>query len=304
LSKLKKIAISVGDLNGISSEILIRAHERISKICQPIYCVNRDLLDQCSQLLSLPLPDDLHCSELEGTFTIKPGETTQESGDYSFKSFYEAISLAESGEVSAIVTLPINKEAWSLAGLEHKGHTDYLRKHFDQEAIMMLGCEELYVALYSEHIPLRDVIDSLDSKTLENFLINFYHATSFENVGVLGVNPHAGDGGVLGDEESIIVEAIQAANSKLHRDIFHGPLVSDTAFTPHALQACNRIVAMYHDQGLAPLKALYFDKSINVSLHLPIKRSSVDHGTAFDIAFKGKEPKTISYINAITQAIQ
>ena len=114
-------------------------------------------------------------------------------------------------------------------------------------------------------------------------------------MGVLGLNPHAGDGGVLGDEEiKEIAPAIDEVNKLLKKEIFYGPLVPDTAFC----QRTGRFIAMYHDQGLAPLKALYFDESINVSLNLPVLRTSVDHGTAFDIAYKGIAD-TKSYINAI-----
>ena len=299
----KKLAISVGDLNGIGLEIILKAHTAIHELCDPVYCINKTLLTQGAKLLGLSVPEYFKISDLDGSFTIKAGEVDKESGLYSFNSFKEAITLAEQKDVDAIVTLPIHKEAWSLAGLDYKGHTDYLREHFNTEAIMMLGCEELFVALYTEHIPLQKVVSSLDLATLKRFLINFYEATHFDNIGVLGLNPHAGDGGVLGNEEEIIIQAINEINTTLNLNIFHGPLVPDTAFTPHALQSCNRLIAMYHDQGLSPLKALYFDQSINVSLHLPIVRTSVDHGTAFDIAYKNKNPKIDSYINAVKAAI-
>ena len=127
------------------------------------------------------------------------------------------------------------------------------------------------------------------------FTPKHHNCVFFENIGVLGLNPHAGDGGVLGDEEiKEILPAILETNETLDKNIFYGPLVPDIAFTSKK----GRFIAMYHDQGLAPLKALYFDESINVSLNLPVLRTSVDHGTAFDIAYKGKA-KTLSYENAI-----
>jgi 4-phospho-D-threonate 3-dehydrogenase / 4-phospho-D-erythronate 3-dehydrogenase len=117
---------------------------------------------------------------------------------------------------------------------------------------------------------------------------------------VLGLNPHAGDHGVLGDEERIIERAIARANAGA--EVFDGPIVPDVAFTPRFRRQYRYMVAMYHDQGLAPLKALYFDESINVSLNLPIVRTSVDHGTAFDIAYK-QVPETLSYRNAVKAAL-
>jgi 4-hydroxythreonine-4-phosphate dehydrogenase len=118
-------------------------------------------------------------------------------------------------------------------------------------------------------------------------------------VAVLGLNPHAGDAGVLGSEEMIIQKAIDNAHQTLSSAIFTSPLVPDVAFTPNVRKNYTHYIAMYHDQGLAPLKALYFDEGINVSLNLPILRTSVDHGTAFDIAYKKIKLNNLSYINAI-----
>ena len=168
---------------------------------------------------------------------------------------------------------------------------------------MMLGCNKLFVALYTEHIALKEVPKQLKKKRLTNFLMQFYQsAKPTLPVAVLGLNPHAGDGGALGDEEKTIAKAINKANKKLKKESFFGPVVPDTAFTPEFRKKVSHIVAMYHDQGLAPLKALYFDESINVSLNLPILRTSVDHGTAFDIAYKNLA-NIQSYLNAVDYAI-
>jgi 4-hydroxythreonine-4-phosphate dehydrogenase len=209
--------------------------------------------------------------------------------------------MAKEKKVDGICTLPIHKKAWELAGINYKGHTDALRDFFKTDAIMMLGCPKLFVALFTEHIPLRGVAPSLTVEKLTNFLISFAKSAKPSNtVGVLGLNPHAGDGGVLGNEEEMIIQAIKKANSTIGKELFEGPLVPDVAFTPHMRNRYTHMAAMYHDQGLAPLKALYFDESINVSLCLPILRTSVDHGTAFDIAYKGIELNNLSYLNAIT----
>ena len=168
---------------------------------------------------------------------------------------------------------------------------------------MMLGSPKMYVALFTEHIPLKEVAKSINEKNLTRFLIDFYRtAKPNKIVGVLGLNPHAGDEGVLGNEEAIIQKAINKAHTEIGREVFSVPLVPDVAFTPRIRENYTHYVAMYHDQGLAPLKALYFDEGINVSLNLPILRTSVDHGTAFDIAYKGKA-NNLSYINAIKSAI-
>ena len=296
------LAISIGDLNGVGIEIALKAHQDILELCNPIYCINNYMLSQAVKLLNIEIPNDFQTYHIDGEFEIKPAQVSSDSGRYSYDSFMGAIKLCEDKKADGVVTMPIHKEAWMLAGLEYKGHTDLLRKHFDKEAIMMLGCDEMFVALYTEHIPLRDVASHIKKNKLIPFLLDLHKSIGDKKVAVLGLNPHAGDNGVLGDEEREIDEAIKEVNTKIGKELFIGSIVPDIAFTPHFRKNFNYFLAMYHDQGLTPLKALYFDESINVSLNLPIIRTSVDHGTAFDIAYKG-EAKTLSYLNAVKYAI-
>lgn len=303
MTNLPKIAISVGDLNGIGIEIALKCHEEISKICKPIYCINNKMLKRAVKELNKEVPLDFETYKTKGDFEIKPGIVSKKAGRCSYNSFIDAIDLANKNEVDAICTLPINKESWSKADIKYKGHTEVLRDYFDKHAIMMLGCEKMFVALFTEHIPLKKVAKKINEKDLTDFLIDFYNSVKNDNIGVLGLNPHASDNGVLGDEEVEIFKAIRNANKLLGKEIFKGPMVPDTAFSPNSRKNYTYFVAMYHDQGLAPLKALYFDESINVSLNLPIIRTSVDHGTAFNIAYKNENINTQSYINAIKEAI-
>jgi len=297
------IAISVGDLNGVGIEIALKAHEKISQLCSPIYCINSQMLNAATKLLNTKIPDDFTIHPVDGEFKINAGTVNADSGRYSYDSFMSAIELCETKQADALVTMPIHKEAWMMAGLEYKGHTDLLRQHFDKDAIMMLGCEKMFVALFTEHIPLKDVASAIEYKKLKQFFLDLHNSIPNEKIAVLGLNPHAGDNGVLGNEELRITKAIKSANKKIGFEKFIGPIVPDIAFTPHFRASFNYFVAMYHDQGLAPLKALYFDESVNISLNLPIIRTSVDHGTAFDIAYRG-EAKTLSYINAIKSALK
>lgn len=296
------IAVSVGDLNGVGIEIALKAHEEISKLCSPIYCINEGMLHQAAKLLNSEIPSDFKLFPVEGEFEIEAGKVSFASGRYSYNSFMSAIHLCENKKANGVVTMPIHKEAWMMAGLEFKGHTDLLRHHFKKDAIMMLGCEEMFVALFTEHVPLKDVASFVQYKKLKQFLLDLHASIPEEKVAVLGLNPHAGDNGVLGDEELRITKAIKSANKKIGFEQFIGPIVPDIAFTPNFRANFKYFVAMYHDQGLAPLKALYFDESVNISLNLPIVRTSVDHGTAFDIAYQNKA-KTLSYINAVKSAI-
>ncbi len=302
-----KIAISIGDPNGIGPEIALKAHKKISSICTPFYFTGMDLLKEAARRLRLEVPKEIVLNPPFAAPSIEPGKVTAEAGAYSFASFKEAVDSVRSKKTEAVVTLPVNKEAWKLAGLAFKGHTEFLRELFQKDAIMVLGCSKLYVALFTEHIPLKDVPKAIQKDKLVKFLLDLYKETAAKRIGVLGLNPHAGDHGVLGDEEKIIEEAIREANGSLSEKgdftIFEGPLVPDIAFTPRARESYSYLVAMYHDQGLAPLKALYFDESINISLNLPIIRTSVDHGTAFDIAYTPESEVSLkSYIEAVSTA--
>lgn len=296
------IAISVGDLNGVGIEIALKSHEEVSKLCNPIYCISQEMLEHSAKLLDVAIPKDIKLQTAGESFEINAGIVCKESGRYSYDSFMSAIALCEEKKADAVVTMPIHKEAWMQAGLHYKGHTDLLRQHFNRDAIMMLGCPEMFVALVTEHIPLRDVTKVIKYKMLKEFLLTLHNSIPKAPIAVLGINPHAGDNGVLGDEDMRVTKAIKSANKALGFEQFFGPIVPDVAFTPHFRANFNYFVAMYHDQGLGPLKALHFDESVNISLNLPIIRTSVDHGTAFDIAYKGKA-KTLSYINAMKSAI-
>jgi len=302
MSKIK-LAISVGDLNGVGIEIALKAHQEISELCHPIYCINQTMLQKATKLLNVKIPNDFELWHVDGEFEIEPAKVSLECGKYSYDSFINAIKLCEDKYADGVVTMPIHKEAWMMAGLKYKGHTDLLRHHFNKDAIMMLGCEKMFVALFTEHIPLKNVASFVTKDKLITFFTDLHQSLGDKKVAVLGLNPHAGDNGVLGDEEREIESAIKYVNSKIGKEIFIGTVVPDIAFTPDFRKKFNYFIAMYHDQGLAPLKALHFDESINISLNLPIIRTSVDHGTAFDIAYKNKA-KTLSYINAVKSALK
>ncbi|MDX2199553.1 MAG: 4-hydroxythreonine-4-phosphate dehydrogenase PdxA [Phycisphaerae bacterium] len=221
-------------------------------------------------------------------------EADANAGRASFRFLDEALRLAAAGRIDAIVTGPICKESWVMAGHKYAGHTELLAYRFGERRVTMsFIADDLRVALASDHVPLFDLrnrftiglvhqpIDLLHQALRDDFGIASPH------IGVLGLNPHAGEGGLLGDEEQRIIEpAIAIARS---RDIrVSGPIPADTAFIPDALKKYDGIVAMYHDQGLIPVKMLAFDRAVNLTLGLPIVRTSPDHGTAFDIAGRNR----------------
>ena len=300
---MKKVAISIGDLNGIGFEIALNAHKKIKKFCKPIYLIDKTMALQACELLGKKLPKDFKCLKVGNDFQIKPGIVSKKSGLYSYKSFKKAIKLAKEKKVDAIVTLPINKEAWNRAKIAYKGHTEVLRDEFKKEAIMMIGCKKLFSILYTQHIPLKSVAKEVTFKKLSKFLLNVANSLQAKKIAVLALNPHAGDNGIIGDEEKVIKKAIKEVNKRVEKELFYGALVPDSTFSPKSIKKIKYFIAIYHDQGLIPIKTLYFDESINVTLNLPIVRTSVDHGTAFDIAYKDKDPSIKSYLNAVKYAI-
>ncbi|MGE4295855.1 MAG: 4-hydroxythreonine-4-phosphate dehydrogenase [Campylobacterales bacterium] len=301
---MKKIAVSIGDLNGIGFEIALAAHESVKKVACPLYCVSRGMAERAASLLGKKLPGDFECVGEGAVFEIRPGEVDAVAGRASFESFVQAVDWTVKRETDAVVTLPINKAAWMAVGLKYKGHTDYLKERFGEGAIMMLGRPGLYVALFTDHLPLSRVCETVRELPLTEFLLRFATLCGEGPIGVLALNPHAGDQGAIGTEDAVIDRAIRTVNAALKRPLLEGPLVPDTAFTPKMRERYGYYVAMYHDQGLGPLKALAFDESINVTLGLPIVRTSVDHGTAFDIAYRGRSPSVKSYLNAVQVAVK
>jgi len=384
--KLPKIAVSIGDINGISAQLLFQSHNTFCKFCKPYYFVHKELLEQAFKKLSnvkrlesinlvefeddknklfiknaellrnLSFAKEVKISKFKYTlnlnfekdFKIKAGQIDMLSGAYSFASFKAATFFVKECHAHALNTLPIHKKAWQLANIDFKGHTQALSAFFNKEAIMMLGCKELFVALFTEHIALKEVSSKIKLSNLSEFLISFYENTHFKNIALLGFNPHASDYGTIGGaEECIMKESIKIANlylnftklkaeikkeflkenelnlaqirTHLYQDkkllkrlesffekkslklayIYQNEiLVADSAFTKASLKRTNRLVSMYHDLALAPLKALFFEKSVNISLNLPIIRTSVDHGTAFDKAYKGLKISNESFKQA------
>ena len=216
------------------------------------------------------------------------------AGHASFRFVEEAARHLRAGTVDALVTGPICKQAWQLANHRFQGHTDFLARYFDARRINMLFVAgALRVALASDHVPLFELrnrftiglvhqpIDLLDQALRERFGIEQPH------IGVLGLNPHAGEGGLLGDEEQRIIEPALALARNAGIDV-SGPLPPDTAFIPDVLQRFDGLVAMYHDQGLIPVKMHAFNRAVQMTLGLDGIRTSPDHGTAFDIAGKNR----------------
>jgi 4-hydroxythreonine-4-phosphate dehydrogenase len=309
-TKLPILALTLGDSAGIGPELVLKsiADPAVRDLARFVVVGDVSLLQARAKRLGLlcDLPVVRSGEELNtkawgaaaidgaarGADESVLGREDKVAGRASMQWLEQAARLALSGDVGAIVTAPINKQAIQLGGYRFEGHTEFLGELSGAEPVMMLVGGGLRVALVTRHCALREVF----SRVTEDEIIrtSTVVASSMQRdfgikqprIGILALNPHASDGGRFGDEEKTTIEpAIKRLKSQGIAAL--GPLVPDVAFW-HALRGqCDAIVAMYHDQGLIPLKTLAFDLGVNVTLGLPIVRTSPDHGTAFDIAGKG-----------------
>jgi len=272
-SKKPRIGITAGDPAGIGPEIALSA------------AADPEVLSVCDPVLYGPSsPGDLS--------RFAPGCVSADAGRAAYDAILRAVDDAQARRVAGIATAPINKEAFAAAGLPWKGHTDLLAHLTGADrAVMMFYSDALRVVLATVHIPLADVPAALTRTSLENLvqltaseLPRFGFARP--RLGLAGLNPHAGEHGLLGmEEERVLRPAVEACASR-GIDV-RGPFPADTIFVRAMRGEFDVVIACYHDQGLIPVKMAAFGKAVNVTLGLPIVRTSVDHGTAFDIARKG-----------------
>ncbi len=301
----------MGDPCGVGPEICLRllAEQVVADVCVPLIFGDLSILKAVGSRLNLSLPatsyelgDDrwhstaapaiVNISHLDPG-AISPGVVSAVAGQSSYDYLLAAIDAAKSSDVDAICTAPINKEALSAAGIPHPGHTEILAEQTaTDDYCMLMTSDVISCALVTTHIGLGDVTSQLTTERILSAIRLSAAALRRirgrdPRVVVCGLNPHAGEHGLFGnrEEELVIQPAIDAAKSEGIN--ISDPMPPDTAFLPSQREATDVYVCMYHDQGLIPLKALAFDTAVNVTLGLPIVRTSVDHGTAFDIAWQG-----------------
>lgn len=328
------IAITVGDVAGVGPELSLIAamDEHVTRRCRPILVGPQSALMRVGDALGLKVPPTIQVESLDNeegkpargpvlidhgsvdAAKLRPGEFSSETGRASFESVVFAIEQTLAGRFDAIVTGPIQKEAWHLAGTGYLGHTELLADQTQtKNYCMMLSGPTCSTVLVTIHEPLAQAVESLSVDAIERAIR--LGGTAMQTrygrpprIAVLGLNPHAGEGGLLsrGEEENLILPAIESTCRWVSREQLaweiRGPVPPDTAFTSAMRDATDVHVCMYHDQGLIPLKALSFDDAVNVTLGLPITRTSVDHGTAMDLAWKGIASKN-SMLAAIEMAI-
>lgn len=300
------VGITQGDGNGIGYEVMIKAlaDERMLDLCTPviygsskIFGFYKKQIHDIEQINTnvISSAKDVHQKRvnivncLPDNVFVEPGQPTSESAKSAMTSLERAVQDIKDGYIDVLVTAPINKRAMSGEGFGYTGHTEYLEKEFGvDEVAMIMVCDKLKVGVVTGHIPLKDVCASITSEKILSKIrlmkktLQRDFGIDAPKIAVLGLNPHCGDGGLLGDEEQqIILPAVKAANEE--------GIMAFGPYSPDGFFGCNytkfdAVLAMYHDQGLAPFKALAFEEGVNYTAGLPIIRTSPDHGTAYEMA--------------------
>ena len=320
-----KVAITQGDVNGIGYEVILKVFDdpTMLELCTPIIygspkvmTYHRKALDMESSFTIINSAAEavhgkvnvVNCNEDE--IKVDLGKPSRESGKAAFEALEKAMAEYKAGLYDVLVTAPIHKEMIQSEGFTFPGHTEYLEQSVgeeDDKALMILASERLRVALVTGHVPVAKVATVLNKELIEEKMQLFNDSLKSDfgigapRIAVLALNPHAGDGGVIGnEEETIITPAIKAMREQ--GLLCYGPYPADGFFGNGTFSHFDGVLAMYHDQGLTPFKVLSMDEGVNFTAGLPLVRTSPDHGTAFDIAGKGEASEN-SFRQAIYMAI-
>ena len=317
------VGISIGDLNGIGSEIVLKTFEdsRMLEFCTPVIFSSVKLMSFFKKQYNLEV--NLHgidsldkiahkkinvLNVWQEHVDINFGKEDKKIGEYAIKSLKTAVSALKEKKIDVLVTAPINKSNIQSETFNFPGHTDYLAQELKGNSLMLLISGDLRVGLLTDHVAVKDVVKNITSEVIEKN-INTIHDTLIQDFGirkpkiaVLGINPHNGDNGVIGNEDDTVLKPsleILRKNDKL----VYGPYAADSFFGSGNYKNFDAIIASYHDQGLIPFKTLAFGKGVNYTAGLNRVRTSPDHGTAYDVAGKN-EADFESFKEAVFNAIQ
>jgi len=325
MKKLEKIrvGISVGDLNGIGPEIIIKTFEdnRMLDFCTPVIFASNQVMNFSKKITESEIQfhgiqnsDQILENKInlfsvwKENVEIEFGKEDQKIGSYAVKSLKAAVSELKAGNIDVLVTAPINKSNVQSKEFFFPGHTDYLAKELQGKSLMLMVADKLRVGLLTDHVPVKDV-----SEKITNQLIREKVATIIKTlkqdfciekpvIGVLSINPHAGDNGVIGKEDDEILRPC-LNELKDEGSLVYGPYSADSFFGSGNYKNFDAIIATYHDQGLIPFKTLSFGKGVNFTAGLSKIRTSPDHGTAYEIAGKGIADES-SFKEAVFKAIE
>ncbi len=323
MSDLIKVGISMGDYNGIGMEVILKtiSNPDFVKICTPVVYsspkvfsfykkamdlqqFNMHFTNDASDL-NFKKPNLVVCWEEETN--INPGQISEEAGDYAFRSLELATKDVLEGKIDVLVTAPLDKSTVNRADRPFRGHTEYLAEQAGSDHLMVLTCDELRVALVTGHVPLSEVAPLITKDRVLDRIKSFEASLKQDfgivkpRIAVLGLNPHAGDQGLLGKEDAEqILPAVQAASDE--GIVVFGPYPGDGIFGSGEFRKFDGVLAMYHDQGLIPFKLMGFEDGVNFTAGLPFVRTSPDHGTAYSIAGKNVAIEA-SFRNALYLAL-
>lgn len=310
MSKMQKIVvgISLGDINGVGIEVILKTFEdkRMLDFCTPVIFGASRAISVHKKILNLGTPiHGIHSLDkiVHGKVNllniwkeeanIEIGKATKTGGDYAYQSLNEATKALKNNKVDVLVTAPINKETIQSENFSFSGHTEFLESELEGRSLMILMNDALRIGLITGHIPVAEVANTISSelieqkvKTLHDSLVQDFNINK-PRIAILGLNPHSGDNGIIGKEET---ELIKPTIDKIKETgvLVFGPYAADGFFGSETYKQFDGVLAMYHDQGLAPFKALSFGNGVNFTAGLDKIRTSPDHGTAFDIAGKSK----------------
>ena len=316
------VGISIGDLNGIGSEIVLKTFQdqRMLEFCTPVIFASVKVLSFLKKQYNLELnlhgidaidkivPKKINVLNLwKEPIDINFGKQDNTMGQYAIKSLEAAVTSLKKNEIDALVTAPINKANIQSEHFNFPGHTDYLQQELQGDSLMLMISDSLKVGLLTDHVAVKDISTSITREVIEK-KINTIHKTLIQDFGiakpkiaVLGINPHTGDNGVIGNEDDTIMRPTLDNLRNNGKTVF-GPYAADSFFGSANYKNFDVIIAAYHDQGLVPFKTLAFGYGVNYTAGLNHIRTSPDHGTAYDIAGKNKADFT-SFRAAVFSAI-
>ncbi len=300
------VGISIGDINGIGLEVVLKTFQdkRMLEFCTPVLfgstkviSYHKKVLDLDTNINGIHNIEELIHNKLNSLnlwkedIPINIGELTKKGGEYAFKSLSEATKALRDGHIDVLLTAPINKENIQSEDFHFPGHTEYLEDNLDGESLMILMTNELRIGLITGHIPISDVAKTITPELIEKKVNIMYQSLKQDfkinkpKIAILSLNPHCGDNGVIGTEDDTIVRPTIEKIKKSGKLVF-GPYASDGFFGSETYKQFDGVLAMYHDQGLAPFKALSFGNGVNYTAGLNKIRTSPDHGTGYSIAGK------------------
>lgn len=318
-----KLGISIGDLNGIGCEVALKTFEdsRMLDFCTPvIFASNKTISGQQKALgISIPFNGVQEASKaVDGKLNIvnvwkqvpeiKYGEATKEAGDFALQSLKAAVASLKKGDIDVLVTAPINKNNIQSEEFTFPGHTDYLAQELEGDSLMFMVTDKLKVGLLTDHVAVKDVASAIIPRLIRDKVNTIEKSLKMDfgirkpKIALLGINPHSGDNGVIGKEDEEVLKPVIKEMVNMGHLVF-GPYSADSFFGSDGYTNFDAVLAAYHDQGLIPFKTLSFGQGVNFTAGLEKVRTSPDHGTAYEIAGKGKADHS-SFKEAVFMALK